>query len=99
MTQETDVRLVFDSAGTFEACSAAEAWCAANGYSVGRAQAHSPRGILRGDFDIQKWRNLRRRERDALDGVMTGDMRNGPVFVEIGPRAVARAVTLGAKAA
>lgn len=28
------------------------------GFSVGRMQAHAPMGLLFGNFDIQKWRNL-----------------------------------------
>ncbi len=41
------------------------------GFSVGRMQAHSPRGILFGDFDIQKWRNLDIADREALHGQVT----------------------------
>lgn len=65
------------------ACHAAEKWCADNGYSVGRMQGPSPRGLLRGNYDIQKWRNLRSDERAALHGVMVGSMRTGPVTVRI----------------
>jgi len=46
-------------------------------------QGPSPRGLLRGSFDISKWRNMSKREISQLDGRMTGDMKNGPVFVEI----------------
>ena len=67
----------------FEACRQAEAWCADRGISVGRMQGPSPRGLLRGSFDISKWRNMSKREISQLDGRMTGDMKNGPVFVEI----------------
>lgn len=67
----------------FSAMYAAEKWCQERGVSVGRLQAHAPRGLLYGDYDIQKWRNLRQHERDALHGVMTGDMRNGPVIITI----------------
>ena len=67
----------------FAASRAAEAWCAEHGYSVGRMQHSDPRGILKGDYDIAKWRNLNARERKALDGHMVGDMRHGPVTVTI----------------
>lgn len=73
----------FTTPGEFVACREAEAWCKANGISVGRMQGHDPRGLLRGEFDIQKWRNLNAKERKALHGRMTGDMRNGPVTVSI----------------
>ncbi|EKN01089.1 hypothetical protein MXAZACID_02249 [Acidocella sp. MX-AZ02] len=43
-------------------------WCIYHGMSVGRLQRDEPRGILFGDFDIQKWRNLRPAERAALHG-------------------------------
>jgi hypothetical protein len=74
---------VFDEPGDFRANEAAERWLDENGYSVGRMQGSAPRGILRGDFDIQKWRNLSDAERDALHGTMTGDFRDGPITVRI----------------
>lgn len=81
-------RRVFPQDGLWEAANAAEAWLVRGGYSVGRGQRGAPRGILRGDFDIQKWRNLRPHERKALDGVMTGDGRHGPIVVTLyGPDA------------
>jgi hypothetical protein len=46
-------------------------------------QRGAPRGILRGDAVIAKWRNLSHAERVALDGLMTGDMRHGPVTVTL----------------
>lgn len=73
----------FDVPGDFEATRAAERWLAERDYSVGHAQRGAPRGILHGDFDIQKWRNLRRHEREALDGLVLGDTRNGPVIVRL----------------
>jgi hypothetical protein len=73
----------FDRPGEFKACEAAERWLSERGFSVGRMQGHSPRGILHGDFDIQKWRNLRKDELSALHGRMWGSMRHGPVYIEI----------------
>ncbi len=81
----------FRDAGLFEAATSAEMWCSENGYSVGRMQGKSPRGLLRGNYDIQKWRNLTAADRAALDGTMTGDMRNGPVVVWIKEPCVAAA--------
>ncbi len=75
----------------FAAARAAERWCEEHGYSVGRSQRGSPRGLLRGNYDIQKWRNLTASDRAALDGTMTGDMRNGPVVVWIKEPCVAAA--------
>jgi hypothetical protein len=73
----------FDQQGDFAACDAAESWLREGGYSVGSCERGSPRGIMRGDVPIAKWRNLSPRERKTLDGIMRGDMRNGPVTVEI----------------
>ena len=53
------------------------------GFSVGRNQRGDPRGILFGDYDIAKWRNLSSQERADCHGQMTGDMREGPVVVTI----------------
>lgn len=83
MARHTVAAFEFDQCGVFEACRAAEEWCAGKGFSVGRMQGRAPRGLLRGDFDVQKWRNLRPDERAALDGEMVGSMRNGPVTVRL----------------
>jgi hypothetical protein len=77
----------FDKPGDFAACREAEAWLAARGFSVGRKQRGDPRGILFGNYDIQKWRNLNTTEMSALHGLMTGNMRNGPVMVRLLPKA------------
>lgn len=79
----TAYRRTFADTGDFAATRAAEAWCNENGISVGIMQGHDPRGLLVGDFDIAKWRNLDRDERAALHGVMTGDGRNGPAHIEL----------------
>lgn len=78
-----DECIEFKERGDFAAVNIAEAWCAERGISVGRMQGTEPRGLLRGDFDVQKWRNLDDAERAALSGVMTGDMKHGPVFVTL----------------
>lgn len=73
----------FHEQGDFAAQAAAKRWLHDRGYSVGAMQDWSPRGIMRGDIIIAKWKNLSLREKAMLDGQMTGDMRNGPVTVEI----------------
>lgn len=73
----------FEGLHAFEAVAKAETWCRENGYSVGAMQANLERGILKGDYLIAKWRNLTHAERMSLDGVMSGDMRYGPVTVTI----------------
>lgn len=56
----------------FEFPSDAEAiaWLEPLGFSVGRLQGPAPRGILFGSYDIQKWRNLRPSDVDALHGTL-----------------------------
>lgn len=76
------VILQFWHTGDFEAVRAAEKYLSDRGFSLGRTQRGSPRGILLGDYDIQKWRNLRPREREMLHGHMTGG-REGPVLITI----------------
>jgi len=80
------ISAVFASTQDFKAAKDAEEWCRLKGISVGRMQGRDPRGLLWGDFDIQKWRNLSPNERASVDGLMTGDMRKGPVRVEIKER-------------
>ncbi len=74
---------VFNETGTFAAVHAAEQWCAENGIAVGTMQGPSPRGLMYGDWDISKWRNMSKQEQAQCHGTMTGDMRHGPVVVEI----------------
>lgn len=73
----------FTDAGEWQAKCAAEKYLTERGFSVGRHQGPAPRGILLGDYAIQKWRNLSPTDRSDLHGEMRGDMRNGPVTVEI----------------
>jgi len=70
-------KITFSQTGDFEAMHAAEQWCADNGYSVGSMQRDDPRGLLKGDCDISKWRNLSAVDRFELDGTMS------PVVIEL----------------
>jgi hypothetical protein len=76
-------KLVFDQVGDFAASREAEAWCAKHGYAVGAAEEGRARGIRKGDAPLGTWTGLRQCDKDALDGRMTGDMRTGPVLVEL----------------
>lgn len=78
-----DIVMTFADEGDFQAMHAAERWCAENGYSVGSSALGLPRGLMRGDWLIAKWRNLTNQERAQLDGQMVGDMRNGPITVRV----------------
>lgn len=41
-----------------------------NGWSVGRMQGDSPRGIKSDNYDIMKWRNLSTEDKEILDGIL-----------------------------
>ncbi len=85
--------LTFTNPTPFAACYAAEACLAKRGFSVGPMQGPDPRGILFGDYDIQKWRNLTAAHKAALHGEMTADsMRYGPVTIRLYASAPAEAV-------
>lgn len=73
----------FNHVGTFEAYWAAEAWCQENGISVAPMCYPYPTGLMRGNFSIAKYKNLTQKEIRTLDGTITGDFRDGPVFVEL----------------
>lgn len=79
-------RHVFDQEGDFNAFYAAQAWCDENGISYGSMQRNDPIGLMRGNYFISKWRYIEKKERDELDGTMTGDMRNGPVIITLKAR-------------
>lgn len=68
----------------FSAHIAAENWCKENGYSYGCMCGNSPIGIVKGDVDIAKWRNLCEADIDSLDGTMySNDWRMGDVVITL----------------
>ncbi|MGH8159286.1 MAG: hypothetical protein ACREPQ_14290 [Rhodanobacter sp.] len=80
---EKVVREVFSDHGDFAAARKAEAWCKQRGIAVGRMDRFDMRGLLVGNYDIAKWHNLSKVEVSQLHGVMSGDMRNGPVAIRL----------------
>ena len=56
----------------WNAYNAAAAWCRTNGYSVGTMERGSPTGVLKGDYDINKWRNMSTKDRAGLSGTIEG---------------------------
>jgi|GEM_PF-1405312 len=78
------MKKVFDAPGcNFEACREAEEWCEERGISVGQIERGQPRGLFDEPCWIAKWSNLSGVERRQLTGKMTGDMRHGPVTIEL----------------
>lgn len=83
---------IFDDQGDFKAMSAAEKWLRNRGFSIGSPERGNPRGLLHGDFLISKWRNLSAQEILDLHGTMKGNMRDGPIQVDIFDHAPADAI-------
>lgn len=78
------MKKVFDTiGGNFEACREAEEWCSERGISVGAMEREKPRALLNEPCCIGKWSKLSGPERRQMDGTMTGDMRHGPVTIEL----------------
>jgi len=77
------MQIVFDNKGTFEAMYAAQQWCKDNGISYGSSCVSGPVGLLRGNYCIAKWHNLNHKERAQLDGTISGDLREGPVKIQL----------------
>ena len=73
----------FSKPGTFQSLYAAQKWLEQNGYSFGSTCLEMPIGILKGDFIIAKRKNLTKAEIAQLDGRLSGDMRNGPVMIQL----------------
>lgn len=66
-----DFIITFTAPGRLTAYKMAEQALTENGFSVGHLQSGDPSGILLGEWDIQKWRNLSRQDRCDLHGVLT----------------------------
>jgi hypothetical protein len=73
----------FTGDNTFDAYHAACAWLELNGYSHGPTSIDGPVAIFKGDCVVSKWRNLSAEERQAVDGLLCGDTRNGPIRVRL----------------
>jgi len=81
----SDLRKTFNASGDFAANNDAEHFLQVAGFSVGSMQRGAPRGIMFGDCDISKWRNLREIEIQSLHGEMRAHrtFREGPITVVI----------------
>jgi len=73
----------FEAPGTFDAWHAARHWLEERGYSCSHTSAMHPVAVLKGDWQIAKWKNLTRKEIAALDGKVDGNFRDGPVTVTL----------------
>ena len=75
--------IIFEQTGDFQALYAAQDWCRNKGISCGSSCRDMPIGLMHGDFTIAKWKNLTPKERRTVDGVITGDIRNGPIKIKM----------------
>jgi hypothetical protein len=82
--------LTFSKEGTFQSYYEATGWCSENGYSFGSMCGPLPIALMKGDFISAKWKNLTTQERQKVDGIMTGDFRNGEVTIIIYEPALAK---------
>lgn len=83
-TRQVIMEQKFRVAGTFQSYYAACHFVKDMGYSYGSMCRDMPIGLLKGDYDISKWRNLTVEKIKQLDGVMTSsDFREGEVIVKI----------------
>lgn len=59
-----------DNTDRFACENNAEKYLESKGYAVGRMQSGSPRGLMKGNYEIMKWRNLDSKDKDKLDGIL-----------------------------
>jgi len=78
------LEIIFDQQGEFKAFYAAELFCQNNDISCGTLGRDLPIGLMWGDVEIAKWRNLSVEDIKLLHGRMTSkDYRNGPITLRI----------------
>jgi hypothetical protein len=82
-TRKIKHELTFFKEGAFGSYYEATGWCIENGYSYGSMCGPLPIALLKGDYNIAKWKNLTSRERQEVDGIMTGDFISGEVTIII----------------
>ncbi len=75
----------FKVPGTFQSMYAAQSWLHEKGYDYGSTSATEPTAIMKGnyyDYGLpHKMKNFTAREKAMVHGIITGDMREGPVKV------------------
>lgn len=75
-------KIIFENKGTFEAYYAAEHWVSEKRYEMGSSSIDGPIGITKGPYNMPyKWRNMTMRQRKSVDGIIVGELREGPVVI------------------
>ena len=77
----------FKVEGTFQSMYAAHSWVKEQGYDYGSSCVGHPTAVMKGDYYSyglpHKMKNFTAKEKRAVHGIITGDMREGPVTVSI----------------
>jgi hypothetical protein len=75
----------FKEPGTFQSMYAAYSWLKEKGYDYGSTCAMLPTAVMKGNYysyDLpNKMKNFSSKQKKSVHGLITGDMREGPVFV------------------
>ena len=78
--------IIFNAEGDFEAYRDAERFAHENGYSIGSMCSPLPTALIKGDYNVAKWKNLTPAQRFVVDGMITSEgyrFREGPVKITI----------------
>ena len=89
MIREIADKVQFTHNGDWNALRQAEKFCKQSGYDYGSMDSPNPIAVVKGDYYTHelklphKWHNFTPTQRKKVDGVITGDFRNGPVCLTI----------------
>ena len=87
--KKTVSEVKFTQTGEWKALRAAEKYANQNGYDFGSMDAPNPIALVKGNYYEHelnlphKWHNMTPAQRNNIDGIITGNFRNGPVWVTL----------------
>ena len=77
----------FNVGGDFESMFAAQSWLRENGYDYGTIPNNGSSGVVKGsyyDYDLPfNMDSYGLKHKEIIHGIIRGDIRNGPVIVEL----------------
>lgn len=79
--REVSEQHTFSGAETFGALNMAQSWLDDEGYSYGPPSRDHIIAVYHDDSIVSKWYNLSSEDKEAVDGVIVGDLRDGSVRV------------------
>jgi hypothetical protein len=89
MKRDIKQQLTFEQKGTWSALNAAMAELKKQGYDYGSMDYPNPIAVVYGDYQNhvlnlpEKWHNFKPVQKNAIDGKLTGNFREGPVTLII----------------